>query len=97
VHFYSAFYEQSQNWWQGNSTEVIPQINQYWERRNQRPVYVVSPPPQSSSRVSPPKQHSPTNNPYNPYNPTYTNNNYNNNQSNNNNGNTRYNNNEPGL
>jgi len=99
VHFYSAFYEQSQNWWQGNSTEVIPQINQYWDRRNQRPAYVVSPPnTHNGSRVSPPKQH--TNSPpqqqnsNSPFNTT-NNNNYNNNINYTNN--TRYKNNEPGL
>jgi len=72
VHFYSTFYDQSQSWWQGNSADVIPQINQYWDNRNQRPAYVVVPPAtttqqrtttpnyysqqQQQQRVSPPQQ-----------------------------------------
>jgi len=47
VHFYSTFYDQSQSWWQRNSSEVIPHINHYWDNRNQRPAYVVVPPPTS--------------------------------------------------
>lgn len=43
VHFYSTFYDQSQAWWQKNSEQVIPQINQYWDNRNSRPAYVVLP------------------------------------------------------
>jgi len=63
VHFYSAFYEQSANWWQNNRNDAIPQINEYWDQRNQRPVYAVVPPSSSStstsssSRTSPPKSH----------------------------------------
>jgi len=67
VHFYSTFYDQSNNWWQRNSQDAIPQINQYWDNRNQRPVYTVTPatsqvfsgphtsPYSPPPRVSPPK------------------------------------------
>jgi hypothetical protein len=50
VHFYSTFYDQSQAWWQKNSTDVIPHINNYWDTRSQRPAYVVVPPPTSNTQ-----------------------------------------------
>jgi len=49
VHFYSTFYDQSQSWWQSNNAEVIPQINQYWDQRNQRPVYALVSPPSNNT------------------------------------------------
>jgi len=51
VHFYSTFYDQSQSWWNRNSSDVIPHINQYWDNRNQRPAYVVVPPASTTTQT----------------------------------------------